>query len=97
MTKTAVQDLLDSTDLIAELLDENGIDFENFDAQEFLRDSVPVMVDMIVDEVSQRVYRRIRDEYLNADPNNSGKMRAYFDGMVDPDFDDISEDELLDV
>lgn len=97
MTKTAVQDLLDSTDLIAELLDENNIDFETFDAQEFLRDSIPLMVDQIVDEVSQRVYRRVRDEYLNADPNNTAKLRDYFDGMVDPDFDDISADEMLDV
>lgn len=97
MSHTAVEDLLKSTDLIAQLLDENDIEFEDFDAQEFLRDTVPVIVESIVDETAQRVYRRMRDEYLRVDPYNAGKMRAYFDGLVDPEFDDVTSDDYVDL
>lgn len=97
MSKTAVEDLLKSTDLIADLLDQNDIEFDGFDAQEFLRDVVPVMVESIVDETSQRVYRRMRDEYLQQDPNNVARMRAYYDGLVDPEFDDVANDEYPEI
>ena len=93
MAHTAVEDLLKSTDLIAQLLDENDIEFEAFDAQEFLRDVVPSITESIVDETAQRVYRRVRDEFLRVDPNNVSRMRAYFDGLVDEDFDDVSRDD----
>ena len=97
MSHTAVEDLLKSTDLIADLLDQREIEFDGFDAQEFLRDVVPVMVESIVDETSQRVYRRMRDEYLQQDPHNVARMRAYFDGLVDPEFDESSSDDYVEV
>lgn len=97
MTHTAVEDLLKTTDLVADLLEEKEIEFEDFDAPEFLRDTVPVIVESIVDETAQRVYRRMRDEFLTMDPNNASRMRGYFDGLIDPDFDDVTHDDYLDV
>jgi uncharacterized protein with HEPN domain len=94
--KAAVEELLTSTDLLATLLDENDIEFEDFDASEFLRDTIPAQVESIVDETAQRVYRRMRDEFLNVDPNNASRMRAYYDGLVDPDFDELVRDNYLD-
>jgi hypothetical protein len=96
MTNSAVDDLLTSTDLLANLLDENDIEFDGFDASEFLRDTIPSAVEAIVDETAQRVYRRMRDEFLNVDPNNASRMRAYYDGMIDPDFDAAVHDDYLD-
>lgn len=95
MAHTAVEDLLKSTDLIAQLLDDSEIQFDTFDAQEFLRDVVPVIAESIVYEAGQRTYRRMRDDYLEMDPNNSKKMRAFFDNLVDPDFD--AQDDYIEV
>lgn len=85
---TAVEDLLQSTDLLADLLEQRDIEFEGeFDASEFLRDTIPLVVERIVDEAAQNVYRDIRQELMLRDPNNASKMRGYLDGLIDPDFD----------
>lgn len=85
---TAVEDLLQSTDLLADLLEQREIEFEGeFDAAEFLRDTIPLVVERIVDEAAQNVYRDILADYLRNDPNNASKFRTHLEGLIDPEFD----------
>ena len=85
---TAVEDLLYSTDLLADLLEQREIEFEGeFDASEFLRDTIPLVVERIVDEAAQNVYREILAYSLENDPNNASRMRGHIESLIDPEFD----------
>ena len=68
----ARQDLNGSLEMFAQLLEGTGVEFkDDFDAQAFLLETVPAMVDAIVNEDREEVRALLR---LN-DPNNATKLR----------------------
>jgi len=82
----ANEDLQTALGLFSDLLEQNEVEIDDFDYVEFLTETTPAIGDKIEQEAIAMVYRK----FLKEDPNNTSRMRGWFEemGVADVEFED---------